>query len=259
MKANVQQGVLCSDNHTFMFHTHNARIALIHCTPSERVYSPVTLAGNRSDSTRTTGAGSDMTRYTSIVLEDSCRRCPEINKRRRRSSSSSHAAASIVLVGLMLFPLARRASGFSGIPPLRCGSARRAGCDTTRSSRSDGSTNRLWGKATTGGNSRQGTRISSRAACAAHPLVMVATDGSFSKISQPIPQPGAATPVGAEPGVGAAQGTTAALLGENVAETSTSVAAAGAAEKRVEGWRVATFFFFWYAFNVGYNLSTKST
>lgn len=93
---------------------------------------------------------------------------------------------------------------------------------------------------------------------------MVATDGSIS-ISTPgspksssaipskiLPTP-AGVPAGGELGEGVAEG---ALIGPSA---GVAVAAVDVVAQRAQRLRVATFFFFWYTFNIGYNLCTKFT
>lgn len=98
---------------------------------------------------------------------------------------------------------------------------------------------------------------------------MVATDGSISLPSSPgspksssalpskAPAP-IAIPGGSEAGNGVVEATLGPARGSASAVAAATVAA-GVAAQRAQRLRVATFFFLWYTFNIGYNLCTKFT
>ena len=92
---------------------------------------------------------------------------------------------------------------------------------------------------------------------------MVAMEGPIPSLSKE-PSAGAAAAGAAPARATAAAGGQAAPPPVGEVTTGAGLAEAGVAkvsaeEQRSQRLRVATFFFFWYTFNVGYNLCTKFT
>lgn len=158
----------------------------------------------------------------------------------RRPSSSSTAynnsqRVRLVLTSLLLVPLARRASGFSSsmyaVSLEFRGGYRTHPCTRSRGSQSSESCGRV-------------ARL--------HRRCMVA-DGSSSKFTLP-----RLTMTIAPPEASSIAKESSGGVSSPPAEAG-SMPSSTAKVPRSQRLRVAMFFFFWYTFNVGYNLYTKFT
>ncbi|CAM9450276.1 unnamed protein product, partial [Ectocarpus fasciculatus] len=164
-----------------------------------------------------------------------------VGRRRRargsgRSCSRRHPSTCtpLLLTALLAGVLAARVSGFS----TTIGGTPRVGCQQQR-----------W----EGGGRRYHHVSAARRSSSVRKARarMVATEGSRVSMSPEKPSSSSSSSL---------PQAAAALVSKAGEEQAAAAAAAGTAESaRAHRLRVATFFFFWYTFNVGYNLCTKFT